>query len=133
MMPEHTATVEVLTAEVRVLMVGSRQVTMSVYNQLDEVYCGEIETFGRVSPPRASDDFIYVVGRSNDLGDLVRSYLPRPEYLESLRDHGTIKPSGGIVYFEWRRKLQITALYSTAEQCACEWAQLPLIVLAGLR
>ena len=30
-----TATVETLTAEVRVLMVGSRQVTLSVYNQLD--------------------------------------------------------------------------------------------------
>jgi hypothetical protein len=33
----HEAKVEVLTAEVRVLMVGSRQVTLSVYSQLDEV------------------------------------------------------------------------------------------------
>jgi hypothetical protein len=35
MTASKTATVETLTAEVRVLMVGSRQVTMSVYGQLD--------------------------------------------------------------------------------------------------
>jgi hypothetical protein len=45
-----TATVETLTAEVRVLMVGSRQVTLSVYGQLDEVGPEDIEPFGRVNP-----------------------------------------------------------------------------------
>jgi hypothetical protein len=43
-----TATVEVLTAEVRVLMVGSRQVTLSVARQLDWVERSELEPFGRV-------------------------------------------------------------------------------------
>lgn len=38
-----TATVETLTAEVRALMVGSRQVTMSVYNQLDRVPHSQID------------------------------------------------------------------------------------------
>ena len=33
----QTATVETLTAEVRVLMVGSRQITPSVVKQLDRV------------------------------------------------------------------------------------------------
>ena len=43
-----TATVGVLTAQVRVLMVGSRQVTLSVYRQLDHVEPGKITPFGRV-------------------------------------------------------------------------------------
>jgi hypothetical protein len=41
-----TATVETLTAEVRVLMVGSRQVTMSMFKQLDFRPVGEIDVFG---------------------------------------------------------------------------------------
>lgn len=49
-MSAHEATVEVLTAEVRVLMVGSRQVTLSVYGQLDEVSPAQIRPFGRVAP-----------------------------------------------------------------------------------
>jgi hypothetical protein len=43
-----TAEVEVLTAEVRVLMVGSRQVTLSVARQLDKVSLANIQAFGRV-------------------------------------------------------------------------------------
>ena len=44
-----TATVETLTAEVRVLMVGNRQITLSVAKQLDEVPIAEIEVFGASS------------------------------------------------------------------------------------
>jgi hypothetical protein len=66
------ARVQVLTAEVRTLVVGSRQVTMSVYNQLDEVDYDEIEPFGRVSPKDAEPAFIYTVGRRRDARDLVR-------------------------------------------------------------
>lgn len=72
-MSAATATVEVLAAEVRVLMVGSRQVTLSVYRQLDEVEPENIEPFGRVRD--AKDDegvYVYVVG-SDDTGALVRS------------------------------------------------------------
>ena len=42
------AVVKVLTAEVRTLMVGSRQVTLSVYGQLDHAPPEYIEPFGRV-------------------------------------------------------------------------------------
>ena len=47
-MSTSTATVEVLTAEVRVLMVGARQVTLSVAKQLDVVPLWELGIYGRV-------------------------------------------------------------------------------------
>ena len=75
-MTTTAARVEVLTAEVRVLMVGSRQVTMSVYNQLDTVAVSEIEPFGRVAPRDAGYGEVYIVGASTrdaDRGTLVRS------------------------------------------------------------
>ncbi|MGV0721550.1 hypothetical protein ABQF17_15010 [Mycolicibacterium elephantis] len=53
----NTATVETLAAEVRVLMVGSRQVTLSVAKQLDRISCysygaDAIVPFGRVRTGR---------------------------------------------------------------------------------
>lgn len=71
-----SATVETLTAEVRVLMVGSRQVTLSVYNQLDWVPSSEIEPLGRVNPKDALHGWAYIVGRNNDGGALVRATVP---------------------------------------------------------
>lgn len=72
-----TARVEVLTAEVRVLMVGSRQVTLSVYAQLDSAERVEhIEPFGRVAPRDAESGWVYVVGASQrdaDRGTLIRA------------------------------------------------------------
>jgi hypothetical protein len=50
-----TATVETLTAEVRVLMVGSRQVTLSVYSQLDAVPLMAMTPFGRVRVKETSN------------------------------------------------------------------------------
>ena len=70
------AHVQVLTAEVRTLVVGSRQVTMSVYNQLDYEAPGDIAPFGRVEPRNALDEWVYVVGRYDGTGALVRSSLP---------------------------------------------------------
>ncbi len=66
-----TATIEVLTAEVRVLMVGRRQVTLSVYRQLDRVPFDKIEPFGRVRD-RDTTYGIAIVGRAKD-GILVRA------------------------------------------------------------
>lgn len=71
-----TATVETLTAEVRVLMVGSRQITLSVYAQLDSVDFDEIEPFGRVRPRDSRLDYIYLVGRHRQTNVLVRSIVP---------------------------------------------------------
>jgi hypothetical protein len=73
---QATATVEVLTAEVRVLMVGSRQVTLSVYGQLDTIDDKEIEPFGRVRARSDEPGQIYVVGRHKETGALARSSRP---------------------------------------------------------
>ena len=71
------ARVQVLTAEVRTLVVGSRQVTLSVYSQLDEVEFEQIEPFGRVRP-KNGDDYIWLVGRHRADGALVRAKIPAP-------------------------------------------------------
>jgi hypothetical protein len=82
-----TALVEVLTAEVHALMVGSRQVTLSVYRQLDQVPHDHCVPFGRVRD--AKDDpgepyAVHVVGRHVTNGTLVRSYRRRVESNEIL-------------------------------------------------
>jgi hypothetical protein len=84
-MATATAQVEVLTAEVRVLMVGSRQVTLSVYRQLDPVHTFAIDPFGRVSDEKSEkldwphDPWyradVYVVGVDQEDGALVRSRM----------------------------------------------------------
>jgi len=118
------AHVQVLTAEVRTLVVGSRQVTMSVYNQLDAVPPGSIEPFGRVNPKDANEKWMFVVGRHVASGVLVRSSVHRlPESLEdwhweSLKN--AFDGFGGLTRQE---------LSAVVEQ----WSALPLIVLAGLR
>lgn len=66
----QSAKVETLTAEVKTLQVGNRQVTLSVYRQLDEVGPLEIEPFGRVHDK--SQRGLWVVGRSAS-GELVKS------------------------------------------------------------
>jgi hypothetical protein len=88
MSDKHAATVEVLTAEVRVLQIGRRQVTLSVVRQLDWADPADVEPFGRVrtgdKPPgrvKAADaggfsqvksaDSIEVIGSA--AGVLVRS------------------------------------------------------------
>jgi hypothetical protein len=101
-----TATVETLTADVRVLMVGSRQVTLSVYRQLDSVAPRDFEVFGRVRAKAFKDDVVELVGRRKSTGELCRCGVPM-RYAASLHE-------------EYRQ------LY--------EWAcSFPLIVLAGLR
>ena len=64
-----TASVEVLTAAVRVLMVGSRQVTLSVFRQLDWVDWKACEPFGRVNDGGGR----VIVGRRLIDGSLVRA------------------------------------------------------------
>lgn len=81
----RTATVEALTAEVRALMVGSRQITLSVYRQLDTVPVDRIEPFGRVRDDRHKSfqyGDIQLVGRDSKDGSLVRADVPRPEWAD---------------------------------------------------
>lgn len=77
-MSATSAKVEVLTAEVRALMVGSRQVTLSVFRQLDAVESDSISPFGRVRDPRSTEwpDVVVVVG-ADPAGNLVRSETHR--------------------------------------------------------
>lgn len=138
----HDARVQVLTAEVRVLMVGSRQVTLSVYSQLDTVAFDDIEPFGRVRSRDALTYEIWVVGRGGN-GSLVRSWLPRP-YAWPRDEGGSLScrwegeclwlqntPTGGVYV---RRFLpQAREREDEAFAAAQAWRDLPLIVLAGLR
>jgi hypothetical protein len=127
------ATVEVLTAEVRTLMVGSRQVTLSVYNQLDEVEYPDIEPFGRVRAKGSMPAVIQVVGRSPG-GHLVRSSIPsEPWEIDGL---GYVPENSDFLH---ARRIYVGWQSADAEQradmrsVAAEWSDLPLIVLAGLR
>jgi hypothetical protein len=121
---QQAATVEVLTAEVRVLMVGSRQITLSVYRQLDTVPCRALTPFGRVHAEKqagdpAVDGQIEVVGANRD-GVLCRSWL-RHYYRLDGRGWCYQDPAGN---------------YANTDVGEADWArleELPLIVLAGLR
>lgn len=121
-MSTDTATVQALTAEVRVLMVGNRQITLSVARQLDTVkpYDYLIEPFGRVHLYEKNDDAgIVVIGRHIGSGSLVISALTRemrhPKYHEYLGDEDA-REEAQEMHNLWM-----------------EWRMLPLIVLAGLR
>lgn len=71
-----TATVETLTAEVRVLMVGSRQITLSVAKQLDWVDYALLEVFGRV---RLTDETL-LIGRAPNGSLSLAKLPPAPDY-----------------------------------------------------
>jgi hypothetical protein len=140
-MTTTAARVEVLTAEVRVLIVGSRQVTLSVFRQLDRVNSALIEPFGRVrdKPADPGSDRVTVVGRSvrpADCGALVRSSLSaQHERQQAWRWRNSREP----IYGDDDRPMTGEEREREAEVCeasariAAEWAALPLIVLAGLR
>jgi hypothetical protein len=64
MSDKYEATVEVLTAEVRVLQVGRRQVTLSVVRQLDWANPADVEPFGRVRTGDSQQGRPEVIGSS---------------------------------------------------------------------
>lgn len=122
-MTAKEATVEVLTAEVRVLMVGSRQVTLSVYKQLDVAILGrEFEIFGRIRAGRFAaatgyaKDVIEVVGARD--GTLCASWLRRSGGLRAETSY--VDPGGQLNH-------------DVGEQVWDQLEEYPLIVLAGLR
>jgi hypothetical protein len=76
----QSARVDVLTAEVRALQVGSRQVTLSVYRQLDRLPVNErsfFEPFGRVRDNQDPSG-VNLVGRDTRTSALVRLNMPAP-------------------------------------------------------
>lgn len=73
---DTTATVQTLAAEVRVLVVGKRQITTGIARQLDVVKPDELEPLGRVEARAIGGSpayCVYVVGRSLATGALVRA------------------------------------------------------------
>lgn len=109
-----TATVETLTAEVHVLKVGNRQITLSVAKQLDVIPFDRLRPFGRIhlnGPPRRETDSVDVVGVDIETGALCRSRLARN--------------------YDSRPWKQSQVERDNANHAAAR--ALPLIVLAGLR
>lgn len=119
----ETATVEVLTAQVRVLMVGSRQVTLSVFNQLDPVKPAAIMPFGRVRGKLASSERTEVVGADRITGELCRSWI----YLDETQGG---YPDGSKYFWPLHSNPELA---KAVRHELAEWRELPLIVLAGLR
>lgn len=134
-----------LTAEIRVLQVGSKPVTLSAARQLDPVDGNEIQPFGRVRiDPKPTDGLIEVIGSVN--GILARSraqarqvecpgYAPSSPYSLSNyrkpqvvcprhRDSSAMDAAGR--HHPWTDYTPSQEIYET-------WLALPLIVLAGLR
>lgn len=170
-----SAAVDVLTAEVRAVMVGNRQVTLSVYRQLDWVEPDHIEPWGRVRATKG-EDAIELIGRDPNGNlvassvDPVRNYVPlgqASDYTDwiavapartttelTILEEGPYRamiwvPGGGpgfhgtvaqasFVSAEGERQLKDLARSAIARQrqraaFVEALAQLPLIVLAGLR
>jgi hypothetical protein len=105
-----TATVETLTAEVRTLMVGSRQVTLSMAKQLDVVSLADLKVMGRLNLRfNARDLEMYVIGaKVSDSSLALATYDPY------------------LVRSQWVDAPQWWELNQAAKRA-------PLIVLAGLK
>lgn len=75
----NSATVDTLTAEVRVLMVGNRQITQSVAKQLDTAPYEDVEPFGRIKlngKDWDSPHYIHIIGKHKSTGELVTAKVP---------------------------------------------------------
>ncbi|AYR01663.1 hypothetical protein SEA_SCARLETT_63 [Mycobacterium phage Scarlett] len=111
------AAVEVLAASVRVLQVGNRQVTQSVYRQLDYLPVWDMHFFGRVrAAARPLHGEIELVGVDRK-GNLVKSNVMRQWAHQPPQPLPQFEVPEGI---DWRKVVE-----------AAE-AQ-PLIVLGGLK
>jgi hypothetical protein len=127
----QTATVQVLTAEVRVLHLGARQAAPGVYRQLDPVPWASLAPFGRVRDPapRVSKSAgrcqtVEVIGADRS-GNLARCWLDLPH--DPVAQPGA---TGGDGYLH-----DPGGWYADQDEAAAVWDAanaLPLIVLAGL-
>jgi hypothetical protein len=163
MADKRDATVQVLTAEVRVLQVGSRQVTLSVVRQLDWAEPASVQPLGRVrtgdkslprqprtyrsypSPP--ASQHVEVVASAD--GSLVRSVAWRtvlkcsseercacPEMLliQTAMNSRSPAPERDALVDQFSRHIgHEWTRYDPDKRTYQAWEHLPLIVLAGLR
>ena len=81
----ESASVEVLSAEVRVLHVGNGQLTRAMYRQLDEASPERFEPLGRVRDGKGkpSEGVLKLVGRDTATGALVRHGAYPPDWSAS--------------------------------------------------
>jgi hypothetical protein len=117
-----SARVDVLTAQVRVLMVGNQQITTSVAKQLDRAPL--VEVFGRIDANGWSAWFGLLIGR--DAGGALALEAPNT-WLERMH------PDLHAAWFD--RDRYATAKVLVASDALREFitAKFPLIILAGLR
>ena len=139
-----TATVEVLTAEVRVLMIGSRQITLSVVRQLDFADPDEIAPFGRVRTGAYDNEVVEVVGSVRGVLARARATSARltckafgsrcPDYsiLRSRREAEKADDGPALNALVAHQDHQWVK-YRPDPVTFKVWSELPLIVLAGLR
>src|SRR5215468_4223550 len=99
-MNKHTGTVESLSAEIRVLMIDSRQVTLSMYRQLDEVEWETFCPFGRIND-RTQNGF-WMVGNTGPGTPVVKCHIPddnvddiwlRDQTLDDFQEEGWSYPA----------------------------------------
>jgi hypothetical protein len=78
----ESASVEVLSAEFRVIEVGNRHLTCSMYRQLDEATFERFEPFGRVRNNKRKPirGVLHLVGRNTQTGALVRHNARPPRW-----------------------------------------------------
>lgn len=139
----HEPSVETLTAEIRVLQVGSKPVTLSAARQLDYADPSHIRAFGRVRiDAKPAKGLIEVIGSAD--GILARSsassrrvecpgYRTQPErrayglpVAVCSRHRSTSAADAVGKRHEWTE-------YTPSQELYEAWEDLPLIVLAGLR
>lgn len=152
-----SAEVHTLTAEVRVLMVGNRQVTLSIARQLDAVPNQDISPFGRINAFWNRDADVSVIGPHKRTGALVVSHnehffkddkfentMDAYEYMQTenaaFHDAAGWDHEGIMRAYPWAFKCSndvATAIRRGRRRYPGgwfrEWFDLPLIVLAGLR
>lgn len=146
------AQVKVLRAEVRVLMVGSRQITLSVFRQLDVVNASELEWFGRVRDPQRHDDCAtgfpedtegdrHVIGRHRFTGALTRTNINRECWWTVTLQHELDLCRSRMSYeiASRHRYEQLRTFRDGSDGSKQQWIELvdrynalPLIILAGL-
>jgi len=108
-----TATIETLTAEVRTLVLGSRQITLSMAKQLDVVDLSRLRVFGRVHIFKSAN---YVIGADRD------GQLALAEYWPLGKNY--------LGRYDVRSKPEVVNAWDALNKAA---AGSPLIVLAGLK
>ncbi len=134
---------QALTAEIHVLQVGSKSVTLSAAKQLDYFPADTIKPFGRVRiNPKPDPGVIEAIGSVD--GVLVRSWVRArkvecPGYPDPF-PHGYGTPQVTCARHSNTRAGETAGggrhtwtEYTPSQDLYQEWVELPLIVLAGLR